>query len=198
MEPMNPTKTLPEGYRKIFEFDLKKNILVSIVLNVGVLFLFVFFGWMFVQASFVLRPAFWEGNQANLLGNTELISYALALILMIVLHEGAHGFFFWRFTGDRPFFGLSWSYAYAAAPDWYLPRNQYLVVGLAPLALLSLGGLVLLPFVPLSLMPGLVFLMAFNAAGSVGDMFVVGYLLTRPASVLINDVGNAFSVYGME
>ena len=83
-----------------------------------------------------------------------------------------------------------------AAPDWYLPRNPYLIVGLAPLVLLTVLGLGLLPVLPRSVLPPAWFALTFNAAGAVGDMVVVGWLLTKPRSVLVNDEGDKFSVFG--
>jgi hypothetical protein len=53
----------------------------------------------------------------------------------------------------KPKFAFKVWYAYATAPGWYLPRNQYAVVAIAPLVVLSLLGIILfLAFVPAGLL----------------------------------------------
>ena len=67
----------------------------------------------------------------------------------LVVHELIHGLFFWLFTGSAPRYGLGLSYAYAAAPDWYIPRRKYQVTGLAPVVIIGLGCLLLMMGGPL-------------------------------------------------
>jgi hypothetical protein len=114
---------------------------------------------------------------------------------MILLHEVIHGLFFWLYTHQRPIFAFKGAYAYAAAPDWYLPRNKYVVVGLSPLILISLAGLLLLTIAPLSFFPSILIAMIFNAAGAVGDLIVVGWLLLQQPDSLVRDYGDMFTVY---
>jgi len=78
-----------------------------------------------------------------------VLAILLALVAVLLLHELVHGAFFWLITRSRPRFGLQITYAYAAAPDCYIPRNPYLVVGLSPLVLITLAGIVMLPLIPL-------------------------------------------------
>ena len=127
----------------------------------------------------------------------QLLSIAmLPLIFAVTLHEAAHGAFFWVFTRERPAFGLEPPFAaYAAAPDWYLPRRQHLVVGLAPFTLITLVGLALLPVVPAFVVPVLLLIMVTNAAGSIGDSVMVVWLLTQPRDILVQDTGAAINIY---
>jgi hypothetical protein len=112
-----------------------------------------------------------------------------------VLHELIHGLFFWLFTRTRPAFGFKGAYAYAAAPGWYIPRSQYIIVGLAPLVLITLGGFALLVVVPAWLIPALLFVVVMNGAGAVGDIAVVGWLLVQPRATLVHDLGDAVAIY---
>jgi hypothetical protein len=123
------------------------------------------------------------------------VAVLVLTFLMIVVHELIHGLFFWLFTRERPTFGFKGAYAYAAAPDWYMPRNQYAIVGLAPLVLMTLAGLVLLPVIPVWAIPALLFVVVTNAAGAVGDIAVVGWLLLQPRATLVNDIGDAVTLY---
>jgi hypothetical protein len=76
-----------------------------------------------------------------------------------------------------------------------MPRNQYAVVGLAPLVLMTLAGLALLPVIPVWAIPSLLFVVVTNAAGAVGDIAVVGWLLLQPRATLVNDIGDAVTLY---
>jgi hypothetical protein len=124
-----------------------------------------------------------------------MLGMAAAYAGVLGLHELIHGAFFWIFTGARPIFGLRLAYAYAAAPDWYIPRNAFLMIGLAPLVLISLGGAALLPAMPPSLLPIWWLALTANASGAVGDLYIVGWLLSKSAHLYINDCGDRMSVY---
>jgi hypothetical protein len=89
-------------------------------------------------------------------------------------------------------------YAFAGAPDWYIPRQQYLVIGLAPFVLMSLGGLSALIFVPLPVVPLILFAITLNAAGASGDIFITGWLLGEPDLLLVNDTGEIFTMFAPE
>lgn len=195
---MRPVTELPPGYEASGTVDLSKNKWLAVAANAGALVLFFLFGWLFVAAAFAIRPG-WTAPDLQINGLGQLLAFVAILFglmaVQVVLHELAHGLFFQFFTGARPRYGFKGLYAYAAAPDWYLPRNQHLVVGLAPLVLITAAGFILLLFIPGPLVPALLFMMVTNAAGAVGDMIVVVWLLFQPASALVRDTGDAITVY---
>ena len=168
---------------------------VAIGLNlVGLALLFVF-GWIFLLVIAAVRPEVENASLAGAFDGLTLLPLLLTLVLVLVLHELVHGFFFWRFTGERPRFGFRLVYAYAAAPDWYRPRGSFILTGSAPFLLISILGLILLTIVPFPAVP-LVFLgLTANAAGSVGDFLVVGWLLTNPPSTMARDTGLKITIY---
>jgi hypothetical protein len=126
-----------------------------------------------------------------------VVSLAAATIVMIVLHEAVHGVFFWLFSGRFPQFGFKGYYAYAAMPPGvYLQRDRYILTGIAPAVLLTLGGLALLPVLPSWSLPTLIVFLTGNASGSVGDVLVIGWLLSKPSDVFIEDNGAVMTVYG--
>lgn len=202
---MPATKTLPEGYQAYAAIALAKNKRLFLFLNVLGLALFFGFGWLFVQAALLLRPAvapllhvFDTTGNGGFFLTIPIVwipGVLVAFFLVPVLHEATHGLFFWFFTRERPRFAYKVVYAYAAAPDWYLPRGPYLLVGLAPLILLSLLGVALLPVLPLSLLPGLIACLVLNAAGAVGDIAMVCWLLLQPANLLARDTGDVVTLY---
>ena len=200
---MKPTQTLPDNYHPIGSFDLRNNPQKLLQLNILGLFLFAGTGWLFSALLFALRPE--EARSGLVIGFSSLGGIVQAILvvvgltaLMIVMHEAVHGAFFWIFTRTLPKFAFKGVYAYAAAPAWYLPKTQYLLVALAPLVLLSLLGVALMLVVPAG---GFIILLLFlvsNASGAVGDLWVVGWLLRQPNSCYANDQGDAVTLYLQE
>jgi hypothetical protein len=191
---LKPTKTLPDHYSLDVTLDLSKNLRVMVWLNLVGLVLFFLFGALFwglftrVRPDFNLRP-FGTGTMVG------LMIFVIVSVLVIVIHELVHGFFFWIYLRERPTIGFRGAYAFAAAPSWYIPRSQFMVIGLAPLVVISAVGLLMLNVIPDGLLSVSLFGLTFNAAGAVGDLFVVGWLLTKPGSVLVNDKGDRFSIF---
>lgn len=197
---MKSTTTLPENYRLSGTLDLSKNQKAVLLLNLVGLGLFILFGWLLLRASISLRPAMANALFSFSVDNALQFVVWLAVLLastvvMVLLHEGVHGLFFWLATGARPKFGFRGAYAYACAPDWYLPRGPYLWISLSPLVVLTLLGLALVRVLPLSVLPVLLLLMVLNASGAVGDLAVFFWLLGKPAGSLANDRGDAVSLY---
>jgi hypothetical protein len=196
---MNPTKSLPMGYELRRSIDLSKNRPAMLGLNLAAVILLLVFGYLFLRLATLLRPEA-TAQSFSFSGNAlEALLFILAVLaisaVMVVLHEGVHGLFFWSLTRERPKFGFRGAYAYAAAPDWYLPRNPYLWVGLSPLVVLTAIGVLALIAAPQPALLYILIFMVLNAAGAVGDLAVVFLLLTQPSTVLVNDSGDAVSVY---
>lgn len=197
---MKPTQNLPEDYRPLVRLDLLQNPRLLLWLNLAGFGLLVISGGLFIRILFWLRPADAATGLAFSISGLESwpkMSAALvtATAVMIVLHEGIHGFFLWLFTRARPVFAFKGYYASAAVPGWYLPRNQYLVVSLAPLTLITLLGCVLLAAAPPAWLLPLLLVLTFNASGAVGDLLVAAWLLRTPGDALAFDTGEAVTLY---
>jgi hypothetical protein len=198
INPMSPSKTLPPGYQRSLTLDLRKRPGLMLLLNLVGLGLLLVFGWLFFWLAKNLRSQAGPSLTFSIhlpsgLGTVLTILVAFAAVLL--LHELVHGAFFWLVTRSRPYFGLQAAYAYAAAPDWFIPRNPYLAVGLAPLILISLAGIALLPWLPASLVLPWVFALAVNASGSVGDVYIIARLLACPSTAVVNDHGDCIHFY---
>ncbi len=191
---MKPIQTLPEGYRLTATLDLSKDRRALVGLNLAGLALFAVFGWLFARLFSVLRP---ELNLSVLNVNflVNLVALLVGSIFVILLHELVHGLFFWYYLRERPEFGFRGTYAYAAAPNWYIPRGRFVVIGLAPLVVISLAGLAAVLFFPPAGLPALWFALTLNAAGAVGDIYIVGWLYLQPPTVLVKDQGDRFSMF---
>jgi len=194
---MKPLQTLPNHYTLLKEIDLSRDRRLLLALNLVGVAQLLLFSRLFMRLVFSLRPDVspsitWRIDLISLIG------IVIALVGVLVLHESVHGLFFWIITRQRPRFGFRGTYAFAAAPDWYLPRNPYLVVGLAPLVLITIAGIAFIPFIPVGGLLPLVYALTINAAGAVGDVAIVAWLLVKPPNLLIQDRGDAVSIYQIE
>jgi hypothetical protein len=197
---IHPIKTLPRHYEVHNTINLSKNRWLAIGLNIGSIVFFFIFGWFFWNlATFFypnLRDVFAQMMQPDPL--TLFLIFAFFLTIQIILHELTHGLFFWLFTKERPRFSLKWlqTYAYATAPEnCYLTRNQYVIALLAPFVLITFLGLILLAVLSQEVLPALLFVVTSNAAGAIGDLFIIGWLLYQPATALVRDITVAMIVY---
>ena len=128
-----------------------------------------------------------------LLITTNIAAYAL----MIPIHEALHATIIIG-LGGHPRFGLKLPFAaYCTAPDQLFTRNGYIVVALAPLVGLTLAGAALTWFAP-DLGACLLFGLAGNVAGAVGDLATVARLRRIPSSALISDTQDGYTAYSAE
>jgi hypothetical protein len=118
----------------------------------------------------------------------------LAYLLVLALHEGIHGLVF-ALLGGRPRFGARLPLAlYCGAPNQLFTRNSYLAVGLAPLVVISLAGIVLMILAP-TLAPYLQLGLIGNFSGAAGDLWAARMVLRQPPTVLFEDTATGFEVY---
>ncbi len=120
---MQATKQLPSNYQQRASLDISRDKKTMIALNLAGMLLLIPFGWLFLYLFALIRPdttAFSlevSGLGVFLVGGLLL----LVVVGIVLLHELVHGLFIWLYTGSRLHLGLGASYAYAAAPDWYIP-----------------------------------------------------------------------------
>jgi hypothetical protein len=111
-----------------------------------------------------------------------IIGYVLILPIHELIHAGA--FALW---GGKPYFGAKLPYAlYCGAKNQLFRRNQYFVVGLAPLVVITLAGIIFTFFSP-ALASFTLFATIGNVSGAAGDVWVVRRLSRRPRSILVED-----------
>lgn len=187
---MKATQNLPDNYQPAGKFDLK-NLKQLIFLNLAGLILLIFSVWFFRWYVNSIR------SDVETLFNFEfseistlLISLALLLltvVFVLLLHEGFHAFFFWFFSKQKPIIGFKGAYAYASMPGWYFPRNQYLLITIAPLVFITLIGMLLLIILPTSILNLALIALIINTSGAVGDLLVFIRLLTKPPTTFALD-----------
>ena len=115
-----------------------------------------------------------------------LVINVAGYFLMLLLHELLHGaaFLLW---GGRPYMGVKLPYAlYCGAKNQLFRRNQYLVVGLAPLVIITLAGIIFTLLSPV-LASYTLFVTVGNISGAAGDLWSVRRLLRLPPAALVED-----------
>lgn len=194
---MKSVKELPDHYVACRTMDFRTKRALVLGLNLVGIVLFFGSGWFFLWLALAIRPHLVSAENFNL-DRPFALWLIVAGILVFIFHELIHGLFFWIYTRERPSFGLTSSFAYAAAPRWYLPRNLYLVTGLAPLLGISLLGCASFFVVPVSILFIFLFSMALNAGGAVGDIYLCSLLVGLPRDALVQDTGPTITVYRRE
>jgi hypothetical protein len=191
---MEPTKSLPQTHTLAWAVDMKKDWRLNLLLQVVGMGWFFLIGWWLWNVVHAMRPDYVP--QALFYKALPSLAVILAtLFVVLTLHELVHGAFFWIFTGESPKYGIGPGYAYAAAPDWFFPKGQYLIVGLSPLIVLTMVGLVFIAFVPV-MWVGIISLgVVFNAGGAIGDLYVCARIAREAGDAWVKDRGDGFEVY---
>lgn len=193
---MKPTQNLPDNYALAWKLDLKHNTRLNVILQILALVWMALAGWLLISFAIWLRPDLNEMLKQGI--SFDLLGAVLILVVMLVsilLHELVHGLFFWVFARHRPEFGIGPGYAFAAMPDWFYPKYQYLVVVLSPLILLTCAGLLASTFVPLAWLGLLLAGMIINAGGAIGDIYVAWLISREKRQVWVKDTGDGFQLY---
>ncbi len=198
---MQPTQDIPQGYHLIRTIDIKKDTrllmrlsLISLALVVPVIVILIGFG-------------IWSNPQVDRI--PELVNVGLSAVewlaaviaintIFVVFHEGIHGIFFWGFTKQIPRFGLGAAYAFAAAPDWFIPGNQYQLIGISPLVIITIVGILMIPYLPAKYLLMWIFGLVINFTGSVGDLYILAQLSPNRDTLLVRDAGEIIEFYQQE
>jgi hypothetical protein len=187
---LKATQNLPDNYQPAGKFNLK-SMKQLIFMNIAGLILLIlsiwFFGWFInrIRPDFDTLFQFEFSNLATLA--ISLAKLLLTISFVMLLHEGFHALFFWLFSKQKPIIGFKGAYAYASMPGWYFPRNQYLMIGIAPLIFITIIGMILLMLLPTAVLNLVLIALIMNTSGAVGDLFVVIWLLTKPSTTYALD-----------
>lgn len=115
-------------------------------------------------------------------------------VLVMFLHEGIHALAF-AFWGGRPYFGAKLPLAlFCGAKNQIFRRNHYLVVGLAPLVIITVAGIIFTLLSPALAVYTLLGTIG-NFSGAAGDLWVAQRLLLQPKDVLVEDTDAGYRVW---
>jgi len=123
-----------------------------------------------------------------------VLANAAAYIVMVPVHEALHAATIVA-LGGRPRFGLKLPFAaYCTAPGQLFTRDGYTAVALAPLGIISAAGAVLTWLSP-DAAAYVLFGLAGNVSGAVGDLDTVARLRRRPHTTLVADTETGYIAY---
>lgn len=123
-----------------------------------------------------------------------LLVIVAGMAALVALHEFVH-YAAYRYYGVRARFGFLWKpfpVAFVAAPGQPLPRRAMLVVALAPAVVITMVGGLLLAVPGLGW--GATWAVAWNLAGSVGDLMMAAWMWRLPRDAWIEDVATGMRV----
>src|SRR5688572_23483848 len=189
-----PPGTLPPNYEQVLHWRVTQSIWRVIILNLLALPLGLIIGVAFFIFLFQFgRPPivkFYDSNQF-------LIFALLSTAMVLIVHEWVHGIAMQAY-GARPKYGIIWKglMLYASAPGHAFRRNQYLVIALAPLVVLSLLaclGILLLAGSPIVwMMP--VYAVT-NGGGAIGDVWMSLIVLRYPSYAYVVDERDGMRIF---
>lgn len=190
------TKVLPNTYLLYRHFDeTKYKKAVWLVILLGGLVFWVSFGF-FNSLAGILRPEYQTVERLHFQLSLErliaLVRVLLPVALILILHECIHAVLLWLYTKERPIFVVTVKGIGGIAvrlPSWYLSRNAFLIVDLAPVCLITLAVPFFILVMPLAVIGIVVFCAALNLAGSLSDIVSSIYICSFPATVYLNTNG---------
>lgn len=190
-----PTRTLPDGYKPYVVINLAKDIVLAVILNAAAILGFFACTWLLKLFSGLVHPELAGASLTEGFGLLEAFGLLILTVIILVVHEVIHGLFFYIITHSKPVYGISLTYAFAAAPAWYIPKWQYVVIGLAPLVLIGIAGAGIITFGPTGMIVPAIILTAINTAGAVGDIWIISQVLSSNPGCLVNDTGHQVTLF---
>jgi hypothetical protein len=193
---MKVTNSLPPEY-ELYEHvrvDKWKRIrLVQLLIGVVILWLSYKLFQLFVL---LLRPEYQPNPPQIQSLSWELFilifSIAIPTIIILSIHEFIHALFLKINTGQWPRVKASWDGISVQNPKWYIPRNHFLLISLAPVCILTILGLLLIPFIPQKHISLLVFLVSINIGASYADITSSTYLFLHSPFIYIETKGKIY------
>jgi len=84
---------------------------------------------------------------------------------------------------------------FATSDGAYFRRAEFVRVALAPLALITIGGALIILLLPQGMAYWVALAIALNAAGSIGDLWMVAVALRFEPSALIRDEADRMRIF---
>ncbi len=196
--PQTPIHELPPNYREVRLLVATEGrtllwLNLAAVVPLVVMLLLMDRWWRFVRgvrgayASDLLDHLPWWGN---------VLAVVAVLVVTYGLHEWIHGLAI-RYYGHQPRYGirLDLGVMYATTDSAYFPRNQFVVIALAPLVVMTLVGMALMFAVSDTLAYYIGLVIVLNASGAIGDLWMSWVVLRYPPRVLVRDEADRIRIY---
>ncbi|MCC7447769.1 MAG: DUF3267 domain-containing protein [Anaerolineae bacterium] len=123
----------------------------------------------------------------------------ILMILIMVVHELCHGLAF-RLFGAPVRYGmdLSKGVLFATADGYYFTRDAYIVIGLAPLVLITIGIILCMVVAGGSLRVIIALMGVVNMSGAAGDIWFVTVCLRYPRTLIARDLGDSVELFSRQ
>jgi hypothetical protein len=187
----NPNISL-KNYKEVLYFKLTENLSRIVLLNALSIVSLIIFGLPFLAFAIIFGKLP-SSVSFDLLGMTVLL---VSIIFTLFLHEAVHAVLM-KIFGATPIFGFIFPIAiYTTSPGFAYKRNDYLLIALAPLLVISmLYFLLTLIFSGSSLIFIFLICAAINASGAVGDLWISKIVLGYSKKAYILDEKDGVRVF---
>lgn len=188
-----PSGSLHDNYQEVLYWTLRENHKRVILLQIlGVLLLVLA---MFVFSLFAISIG--KLPSVFSIGVSEISIVILAIPATIVAHELTHGIAMQRF-GANPHYGVLWKQAvfYSTSPGYAFHRNNYIVIALAPIVVISV-----LALLGMWIASGTFWVVVFtfcgiiNASGSLGDLWLTVIVARYAVTAYVIDEKDGIRVF---
>jgi hypothetical protein len=190
-----PIRELPPGYREVKHLIVTASNTILWLNILAIPPMILAFLLMVAWGSFAVRV---RGPLIGAVGGdtSPYVALIALLLVMIPLHEGAHGLaIVW--VGHKPRFGakLSKMVVYATTDTGLFRRGEFLLVALTPLVALTLLGMSLVFFIPDRIGYYVSLAVVLNAGSAIGDLWMVAEVLRYPPSAIVRDEADGIRIY---
>lgn len=178
---------LPLDYNLVWNGDFKENKKLLMLLNVGGIILIIPFTIIYF-VYFINKV----GNDYGL-----FLSFLL-FIPTVFIHELIHAIFFKMNKNVQVKFAFHGFAASCSAPNQYVEKKHYFLVGIAPAIIINLGLIIALFFASGLVFGILYWLLVLHFCGCIGDFYIIFKLIKLPKDLLIRDYGIGMEFYSKE
>lgn len=190
----------PDGYRDAYYLSVTdpQKLAWLNILSLVLLVPFILLMWLWTSSVQDMRGAY--DTSLNAIPG---IVFWLVVIGVLPLHELVHGLAI-QATGYTPRYGAKYTLVgkvkipyilYATADGVYFTRNQFIVIALAPVIVITLLGLLLVYILPDFMALYIGAAVVINGSGAVGDLWMTAVALRYPASALVLDEADSITIY---
>jgi hypothetical protein len=186
-----PTGYSEAGFMRLTEAKRLVSLNVA-ALGVMVVAGAVFWGIMYVYHRLLDGPLIID----SLPDSMSRVSAILLMIAIIPLHEFCHGITM-SYYGHEVRYGIKWrkGVVYATTDNGLFWRSQFMMIALAPLVFISLIAIFLSLFLPIGFSFWLLVAASLNAAGAIGDIYMIYVGYPYPPDALIRDEEDGMRIY---
>jgi len=181
---------LPDGYREAARIDLDNDQKLATRINMSSLMVMVPF-------AMVLLIMYVNGGAVSFdMGLNGWLTFVVAMVLVMLVHELVHGLFFRIFSPNgKVKFGVNSMMAYAGNPDAYYSRGVFTVIALAPAVIIDIALIASLLFLRDTTFYLAYMVLAIHTGGCVGDFYAVKTAHKLKGDVLVCDTGTMQTFY---